>query len=137
MRFLLRLLLFIALLCNFSGIRLGVGEHGDAHVSCDGCGQISRPSDHLRDVADETQAPLSNIFRLSRTSHRVLSFRPVRLIPSHGGNPGHSQGRWAASADGKTSRNYFLPLCHSQAGLCAAFTSPRFYYVIALRRILC
>ena len=99
--------------------------------------QVIQYDGWIHQLAEEPEtAPVSALRPLS-PSHRVASHRSVRLLPTHGGKPSHNSGRWGK---GQLSN---LPKCsvqlscigHHQA--CMAVSSPRGYYVIALRRLLC
>ena len=84
----------------------------------------------------ERQAPLTSAFTW-KNSQRIASSRPVRVHTAGGGKPGNYQGRWAGS---DTFHPYYsfqperYSFCEQR---CLAFASPRAYYVIALRRLLC
>lgn len=72
-----------------------------------------------------------------KTGERLGSSRLVRLISTNGSKPGRTLGRWTSSNSFHLSNLYALLLRRSEIGLQAWAASPRFYYVIALRRILC
>ena len=135
--FVLRLLLVVSLLCDFLGSGIGVKAQGYAANRSSAKEQIHCQDDKDKSVAEEPESPLCNVIRESPTSHRVAPSRPVRLLPTHGGKPTHQHGRWAACNISNLLKHVPLNLWRSQVGLHTAFTSPRYYYVIALRRILC
>lgn len=132
----MRLSLIAALLCGVLGSVAGVrAQHAVAYGQI-GEEQIKAEDGRLKQMAEEPQSPAGTSFRTVPSTHRVASSRPVRLLPTHGGRTGQNQGRWAA--DGFSLHKY-LPgwQCFGIAGQHRAAPSPRLYYVIALRRLLC
>ena len=98
--------------------------------------QIQRHDGWIRHVAEEPETLPVSLLRPT-TSHRVASSRSARLLPTHGGKPSQHSGRWAK---GQLSYPPYCPIqlpCISRQRLCMAAASPRHYYVIALRRLLC
>ena len=88
-------------------------------------------------ILKEQQAPLTSAVRSDNSSQRVNPSRTVRLLPTNGNNPNRCNGRCS---------NYSLYnhplyatrfLCHAAQGMSAGVASPRYYYVITLRRLLC
>ena len=69
----------------------------------------------------------------AKNGERIGSSRPTRLIPTNGRMLGHL----TLANSIYHSNLYALLLRHSGGGIRAWAASPRFYYVIALRRILC
>lgn len=72
-----------------------------------------------------------------RGSQRIGGSRPSRLIPTNNGKPSRVLGKWLAGnplSHYRTTNQFFRYVLPSPKGGAA---SPRFYYVIALRRILC
>ena len=99
--------------------------------------QIQQSDGWLRQVAEEPQSPAESALRTAPSSHRVASSRPNRLLPTQGGRSSHHHGRWAS---GSLFHLYkYPPLRHDDdfVRLHRASASPRLYYVIALRRLLC
>lgn len=93
--------------------------------------------DAFDNILKEQQAPLTSAVRSDNSSQRVNPTRTVRLLPTNGNNPNRCNGRCS---------NYSLYnhplyathlLCHAAQGMSAGVASPRSYYVITLRRILC
>ena len=136
-RFLIRLFLVAMLLCGFLGSRTGVKEQGIVGNAQKSEEQIRQNNGWLRQVAEEPQSPVESALRSAPSSHRVASSRPTRLLPTHGGRPGQHHARW--SADGLLNPYKYLPCCqcYGLVSLHRAYSSPRLYYVIALRRLLC
>lgn len=73
----------------------------------------------------------------AKNGERIGSARPVRLIPTHGGKSGRMLSRLTSASSIYHSKLYALLLRLSDCGIGVRAASPRFYYVIALRRILC
>ena len=71
------------------------------------------------------------------SQYRLSSSRPTRLLPTHGGKPGKNHFRNAEN----NNPFYISETSHFLASvsilLRKAVPSPRSYYVIALRRLLC
>ena len=137
-RFLIRLFLVTALLCDCLGSGTGVRAQG--FVSKDEQNsehQIKQHDGYLKAVAEEPQSPVEVVFRSAPSSHRVASNRPTRLLPTHGGKPGKYHGRWAADVVYKPFNRVLLQLCWGLSRLRTVASPPRLYYIIALRRLLC
>lgn len=97
--------------------------------------QVEQDHRWLNNVAEEPQNPFGITFLSTHPSHRLASSRPIRLSPTSGGKPTQHGGRWSQS-------NSTNPLSHSSQqhvhlGYGLPTSSPRKYYVIALRRLLC
>ena len=131
------LLLFATLFGVLLGSKTGV--KGQAFVANSGRrseAQIKQNGERLKTVP--YKEGLGGYALLSvPSSNRVASSRPTRLLPTHGGKPTNSAGRWAK---GKSFNPQLFPLlrpcrCHCRQRM--ATTSPRLRYVIALRRLLC
>ncbi|MBQ6226711.1 MAG: hypothetical protein IJJ73_10465 [Bacteroidaceae bacterium] len=73
----------------------------------------------------------------AKNGERIGSSRPVRLIPTHGGKSGRMLSRLTSASSIYHSNLYSLLFRLSDCGIRVGAASPRFYYVIALRRILC
>ena len=69
--------------------------------------------------------------------HRISSSRPTKLIPTHGGKPGKTLGRLSSGESFLHSKFCTLLLRNIDNELRAGVAPPRYYYVIALRRLLC
>ena len=137
-RFLIRLFLVAALLCDFLGFADGVRAQGIA-VSGEQKSeeQIKQNDGYLKPVAEEPQSPVEVVLRSAPSSSRIASNRPTRLLPTHGGKPGKYHGRWAAAEVYKPFNCALLQPCRGLYRLSIVATPPRLYYVIALRRLLC
>ena len=135
-KFLIRLCLVATLLCGV----LGLGISAKAQEStCDGQGseaQIRQGEGRLRQVAEGPQSLSGTSLRTVPLSHRVASSRLTRLLPTHGGKPMSHNGRGARGESFNSLLHpSWLACCHCRLGM--SVPSPRLYYVIALRRLLC
>lgn len=137
-RILIRLFLVAVLLCDFLGFTDGVKAQGivskDEQKSEE---QIKQHDGYLKAVAEEPQSPVEVVFRSAPSSSRVASNRPTRLLPTHGGKPGKHHGRWTTNEICKPFNCVLLQLCRGIYHLRTVAAPPRYYYVIALRRLLC
>ena len=136
-RFLIRFFFIAMLLCGFLGSGMGVRAQGIVVGNQKSEEQIRQNDGWLRQVAEEPQSPVESLLRTAPSPNRVFSSRPTRLLPTHGGRLGQHHGRW--SADGLLNHYKYLPCCqcYGLVSLYRASSSPRLYYVIALRRLLC
>ena len=98
---------------------------------------VTRRDGPQRHTMQERQMPLAGAVITAKTGQRVGSSRPVRLLPTNGGKPGRMLGRWTADESYQHSKFFALLLHRMNCGLRIGAASPRYYYVIALRRILC
>lgn len=137
-RILIRLFLVAVLLCDFLGFTDGVKAQGivskDEQKSEE---QIKQHDGYLKAVAEEPQSLVEVVFRSAPSSSRVASNRPTRLLPTHGGKPGKHHGRWTTNEICKPFNCVLLQLCRGIYSLRTVAAPPRYYYVIALRRLLC
>ena len=88
-------------------------------------------------ILKEQQAPLTSALRSDNSSHRVNPSRTIRLLPTNGNNSNRCYGR--CSNYSLYTHPFYAThlLCHAAQGMSAGVASPRYYYVIALRRLLC
>ena len=137
-RFLIRLFLILAFLCNVSVPGMDVRAQGFLSTEQQkNEEQIKQNDGYLKPVAEEPQSPVEVVFRSVPSSHRIASSRPTRLLPTHGGKPTNHGGRWAK---GESFNPLIFPSLRSCRQFCwhsATAASPRLRYVIALRRLLC
>ncbi len=134
--YLLRIGLVATLLC---GVLLGsaVKAQGAVASSQQDKQQIKQHDGWIHQVAEEPETAPVPALRPSTPSHRVASHRSVRLLPTHGGNPSQHSGRWAKGQLSYQPKFSLQLPCISRPSLCTPAASPRHYYVIALRRLLC
>lgn len=99
--------------------------------------QIKQYDGWIHQLAEEPETAPVSALRPSSPSHRVASHRSVRQLPTYGGKPGQHIGRWGKGQLSNLTKCIVQLSCigHNQA--CMAVSSPRGYYVIALRRLLC
>jgi len=136
-RWLLRIWLVAALLCGFSDslswVRAqGSVSHSEGREEC-----FQRHDGLVRSLMEERQRPLGEVLLKSNQTQRVNASRPARLLPTHGGKPGRSLFGYHTNHSFNPSKYDLLFLRQKTIRLWAGIVSPRFYYVIALRRILC
>ena len=98
--------------------------------------QVKSHNGWIHHLAEEPESVPIPALRPSTPSHRVASHRSVRLQPTHGGKPSQHSGRWAKDPLSHLIK-YILHPCIGHHRLCMVASSPRRYYVIALRRLLC
>lgn len=93
--------------------------------------------DTFDNILKEQQAPLTSALRSDNSSHRVNPSRTIRLLPTNGNNSNRCNGR--CSNYSLYTHPFYAThlLCHAAQGMSAGVASPRYYYVIALRRLLC
>ena len=137
-RFLISLSLATALLCAFLGFQKDGDRQGIASNHLVDQHQLQRYNRWQHHMAEEPQGPTGSALRSSQSSHRVASSRSVRLLPVHGGKPGSQHtGRWTRHESSHLIIFKKASLRGIQLGFPVGATSPRHYYVIALRRLLC
>jgi hypothetical protein len=137
-KFLLRLFLVTTLLCGFLSSRIGDKMQGLS--ACDeqkSEEQIRQSDGWLRQVAEEPQNVADPVLRTVPLSHRVVSSRLTRLLPTHGGKPTNHSGRWSKGNSFNLRLSPFQLSCRHHCWRRSTGSSPRLYYVIALRRLLC
>ena len=87
--------------------------------------------------AEERQRPYGEAIVKTLPLQRIGSSRPSRLFPTHGGKSGRSLGNGTPHH----SFNHLILVDRYLGGRlsksCGGAALPRYYYVIALRRILC
>ena len=133
---LLRFFSVLLLMCCLSVADLGIqaqacGLDESVKKKC-----LAEHDELQQHILQERQMPPAGALITTKTGHRLGSSRPVRLYSSNGGKPGRILGRWTSDHSYQLSK-YFALLHRMDCGLRVVAASPRFYYVIALRRILC
>lgn len=137
-RHLIRLFLLATLLCWFPGSRTEVmAQAFTAKDDQKDEEQIKQNDGYQKPVAEEPQSPVEVVFRSAPSTHRIVSNRPTRLLPTHGGKPSKHHGRWSAGEVYKPFKIATQQLCRDLCRRHTVATSPRLRYVIALRRLLC
>lgn len=136
-KFLSRFFTIVALLCGLLGFGIGVKAQAVCHDEQKNEEQIQEADGFLRQVAEEPQSPVRLSLCSRHSSNRVASSRSSRVQTTHGGRTNHTHGRVLTDVLSYLYR--YLPLDDVSSKLSSAwaFASPRLYYVIALRRLLC
>lgn len=125
------------MLCIHLGSSIGVVANAMAahqrsqEVQVSRHGRLSKPSD------EEYPLPLDAALRLPPSPYRLVSSRPVRLLPTYGGRTSHHSGRWNNGHSFNSLNALSLQLRRRQQRLGTVTASPRLYYIITLRRLLC
>lgn len=125
------------LLCGFLGFRTEVETRDLMDGSQKSEEQIRQDVGWLKHVAEEPLNLVEAALRPVTSSHRVVSSRPTRLLPTHSGKPGQHHGRGGFNGLLTFFNHILLRQCCAFDGLHMIPASPRLYYVISLRRILC
>ena len=132
-----RLTLILCLLCIHLGSSVGVMANAMAahrrgqEVEVSRYGSLSKPSD------EEHPLPLDAALHLPSSPYRLVSSRPVRLLPTFGGRTSHHSGRWNNGHSFNSLNSLSLQLRRRHQRLGTVTASPRLYYIITLRRLLC
>ena len=126
-------LLLFCLPVTYFGVQAQAGVRGETiKKEC-----VTNHGGLQRYMMQERQMPLAGTVITAKTGQRVGSSRPVRLHSSNGGKSGRSFAHWTDSDSFQLSKFLALLLRRTDCRLRAGAASPRSYYVIALRRILC
>ena len=136
-RYLLRIGLVVTLLCGLSDSLEWVSNQegvGKKHQQEE---KITQDNGYVKGLVAESQKPIDSPLVKSQNQQRVGSSRPSRIIPTYGGKSGKNLAHWANQHFDNTLNIIYLPL--QLKNICSGhgIASPRLYYVIALRRILC
>ena len=135
---LFRILLTVALLCGPLGSGTRVRAFAVTRNDQQKSEEQMKQNDRRQRFADEVPlCPMGAALRSMPSSHRVASSRSARLLPTFGGKPGQQNGHGAANGLSNLLKHVFLQLCRDARRPRIDAASPRLYYVIALRRILC
>lgn len=126
----MRILMFVLLVgLNFNPI----AAH-NVSLEDNGATRIVSYEDLHSTINDCSQIPTDAILS-SETTPQVFGFEPIRLQPTHGGR---TDRHFATNSDiGSLQKKHCPIFCRNAARLRSDAASPRFFYVIALRRILC
>lgn len=87
--------------------------------------------------AEEKQRPYGEALVKTLPFQRIGSSRPSRLFPTHGGKSGRSLGHGTPHHSFNHLILVYRHLGSRLSKSCGGAALPRYYYVIALRRILC
>ena len=136
-RRLIRVWLIVLLLCSLPITDFGAQARSEVRGESIKKECVTRHDGLQRHTMQERQMPLAGAVITAKTGQRVGSSRPVRLHPSNGGKPSRMLGRRTADESYQLSKYFVLLLHRMECGLRVGAASPRHYYIIALRRILC
>ena len=136
-RNLIRLLLVVTFMCFFLDFDKDVRVQGTWAEATPCEEQVSRNDGLYHQMADEPRSPVEAGLRQAPSSHRLASSRPSRLLPTHGGKPGKHPGRWSSDGSSNPFKYAQRQWCRTLLWYRTIVPSPRLYYVIALRRLLC
>ena len=138
-KYLIRIGLVALLLCSviFGSALQRAKTHQDAAACQQGEQLVSQYDDWGLQVAEEPDCTTAPSLRSSPSSARIASSRPVRLLPTFGGKPNSHSGRGAKNQSSNFLNCFLQQPCMRLYWLYTAVASPRRYYVIALRRLLC
>ena len=99
--------------------------------------QIMQNENAGRCLSDERQYQAYPVARIALPSHRLASSRPTRLLPTYGGKPNRNTVCRSANDISYKPINYCSVLLQSLTAMRSVMKAPRYYYVIALGRLLC
>ena len=131
----LRVLFAITAFCGIASFDAGAAEQCIGKLTKETCVVQNANSSDL--VLERGLMLATNAAINPRGSQRIGGSRPTRLLPQSNGKPSRAHGKLLSG--NSYNHSSFLPFhlftfSPFQKGGAA---SPRFYYVIALRRILC
>ena len=136
-RYLLRIGLVVALLCGLSDSLEWVSNQEGVANKHQQEEQITQDDGYVKNLIAERQRPFNSTLVKSQNQQRVGSSRPSRIIPTYGGKSGKNLAHWANQQLDNTLNIIYQPLQLIKTCSGHGIASPRLYYVIALRRILC
>lgn len=135
-RFLLRISLIASLVCGFLLVSRVEAQGAVADNKQDDL-LLKQYDGWIHQLAEEPETTPVSLLRPPSPLHRVASHRSSRLQPTHGGKPIQHYGHWNKNHSSNFSKFSVQLLCIGHHQVCMAVLSPRRYYVIALRRLLC
>lgn len=119
--------------CSLSWVRAeGLVLQGDEHKE-----YIKQHDGLVNLLTEKRQQPFGEALIKSESPQNVNASRSTRLLPTHGGKPGKSIGNGSHSNSSNTLKRFHLCKFVGTSQTRMGVASPRSYYVIALRRILC
>ena len=136
-RYLLRIGLVVTLLCGLSDSLEWVSNQEGVTNKHQQEEQITQDDGYVKNLIAERQRPFNITLVKSQNQQRVGSSRASRIIPTYGGKSGKNLAHWANQQLDNTLNIIYLPLQLIKTCSGLGIASPRLYYVIALRRILC
>ena len=135
MRSFLRIILVVTAFFCMASFDACASKLYASHQEKKECIVREKHSQHL--VTVEDVIPVTNALTNTRNSQRIGSTRPMRHLPTFGGKSNRTQGKLLSGNTSKPFKTSFLFLRYVTSVTISGAASPRFYYVIALRRILC
>ena len=136
-RYLLRIGLVVTLLCGLSDSLEWVSNQDGVAKKHQQEEQITQDDESFKDLIAERQRSIDNPLVTSQSQQRVGSSRPSRITSTYGGKSGKNLAHWANQQLDNTLNIIYQPLQLIKTCSGHGIASPRLYYVIALRRILC
>ena len=126
----------------FAMLFIGISHYGGVQAENIGRqpqnnAQVSRYDNLINSIAEERNQPLSVVFDSDEGAQRYSSNRNPRPIPTHGFGPNNGSGLFSGKYQYSLKNIKFLHLCRKNCVRQTGGASPRHYYIIALRRILC
>lgn len=135
-RFMLRLYCLL-MMCILPGIDSNARQQSTYPEETSIEGYIAAGEDAVHDTLAILHWSLAYALPPSTSSDRVRSSHPTVPQVSHGGNSGRSPGRWFTGEQYDLLVHKCLVASTEDIPIRSGKGSPRFYYVIALRRMLC
>ena len=137
-KFIFRLFAVLVLLCGALAPGQGIMAQDNIQRHQGGKATVTRFDGAQGAMMEQNERTASPVVRTAESSHRVGANRPSRLLPTHGGG---KPGRGALAVLNRNSCHFIKYAClFLHRGLAWAAPeggSPRYYFVIALRRFLC
>ena len=131
---LLRFCLLLSLLGIIPHLSFGMGVSNDVHHKKDSGTIVEQADNSYRHFAEERQRRPFQSAIGSRGAQRISNSRPAKYHPTHNGKQSRATG---GNVKSYSLRLIYLSFRQNLSYLNAIFVSPRLYYVIALRHILC
>jgi len=133
----LRLWLIVVLLCGLADSLSWISAQDVVRLPSHQDACIEQHNGLVSSWMEERQRPFGQALVKSQSSQRIGSSRSSRVLPTYGGKPGRSMGHGASSYSSNCFNGVFLCRNTRIQSARAGVSLPRFYYVIALRRLLC
>jgi hypothetical protein len=135
MHYFLRIIFAIVAFCGITSVSVDASVLRASECAKEECVVQDGRKDNLE--LERALLPVSTAAISPRNLQRIGGSRPTRLIPTHSGKPSRIFGKWIAGYSFNLSNQIHYFLRHAFLKSKSGAASPRFYYVIALRRILC
>ena len=135
MHYLFRLLIALVAFCGITSVSVDASVLRAGEYQKGECVILDVRKDNLE--LERALLPVSTSAISPRNSQRIGGSRPTRLIPTNNGRPSRILDKWTTNHSLIFSNKTHHHLRHVFMTSKSGAASPRFYYVIALRRILC